>query len=184
MTGMTSPKSVYLAQNLRDLTPEEMEYVVCGVQEGKTLRELIAAKGITPNLLYENVNRYPEFDKRIRQARIIQSHFIADDIMHVTDNCRTIADASAANVKSKNMQWVASRFNVKDYGDQVNVQHNIQLDLGPTLLAAQNRVLSLEDTKKTIELKKTDRTNARSEAIDVELVSESNAIPAELEDMV
>ena len=128
------------------LSPHQQETICNGLIYGESLKSICAKLNIPLNHVFDYANKDPSFDKRMQQSRVYNSHVLADELIHCTDNAITIADSAVARVWSDNAKWVAAKMNPARYGErlEVNVTH---LDLSSVLLAAENRVLPLLQAK-------------------------------------
>ncbi len=52
----------------------------------------------------------------------------------------TVQNPQLAKVRADHRRWLASRLNRSKYGDKLDIQHNVTLDIAPVLLAATKKM--------------------------------------------
>ena len=138
----------------RDLSLSEQAYVCDSLVSGVPLKTICKDLKITLYQYYDFLNTYPDFAKRVENARVCWSHTFVDELMHITDGCETMAEVQRAKVWSDNAKWVASKMVPEKYSDNINLNINHSLDLSSVLLAAENRVLPILQAKGAVVLPK------------------------------
>lgn len=155
------------------LTSEQEDFIVNGIIFRKTIVDLCKELEIDKTKLFYYIQRNPDFEKRLNQARVFRSELAVDQLETIADGCETLADAAIARLKSDNTKWVASKLIPHVYGDNINLNVNHSIDLGSVLLAAANRVAPI------IEMKRALQPSPSQEVLTVESVSDRSiqAIP-------
>ena len=171
------------------LTKVQQEYIYCAISQGIGIKDICTKLNIPVHHIYDYAFKDPQFTKLMERARVIQSHLLVDELMHVTKGAETMAQVQNAKVWSDNAKWVASKIVPATYGDSLNVNVT-HLDLSSVLLAAENRVMSVIDAKSALvvdaEVCIDDRSSLRidSGASILEDLEGLGDIPAELEDLI
>ncbi len=57
--------------------------------------------------------------------------------------CKHRAERAASEVRVDHRKWLASKLNRNKYGDKIDIQHNVTMDIAPTLLVAVERLKTL-----------------------------------------
>lgn len=171
------------------LTKVQQEYIYCAISQGIGIKEICAKLNIPVHHIYDYAFKDPQFTKLMERARVIQSHLLVDELMHVTKGAETMAQVQNAKVWSDNAKWVASKIVPATYGENLNINVT-HLDLSSVLLAAENRVTSILDAKSALVVDAEVCIDDRSSLISnpEKRVFESSEglgdIPAELEDLI
>lgn len=167
----------------RDLSLLEQEEICVSLVDGVPLKTICRERGLSLRQYYSFLNTYPDFAKKVENARVCWSHTFVDELMHVTDGCETMAEVQRAKVWSDNAKWVASKMVPEKYSDNLNLNINHSLDLSSVLLAAENRVLPILQAKASVV-----QSPSLPESPGVVEVVESSVdlskVPAELEDLI
>jgi hypothetical protein len=91
----------------------------------------------------------PDFSREIEKARGVRARALAEDTISISDD---EVDAQRARVKVQTRQWLASRYNRQEFGDRMDIQHNVTLDISDTLRDAQARLLHDSDNLQDLEV--------------------------------
>ncbi len=95
------------------------------------------------NTIYLWRSDFPEFGKAYLVAK--ESH--VDNIVETAFKAVMAAsskEAKLVDVQFRSASWLASRLNRDKYGDKLDVQHNVILDITGLLAEAQDRMKSIE----------------------------------------
>ncbi len=108
---------------------------------GKNLLQVEKEKGLPSRRTVLRWRKdYPEFGKDYQDA--IQAH-----TDYLIEQAQRIADTESDSKKAKNMieirMWRASKLNRSQYGDKLDVQHNVNVDISPALSSAIDKMRSL-----------------------------------------
>ncbi len=83
---------------------------------------------------------FPEFGKLYDQALLSYSEAIIEEALQIAD---TEYDAKKAKNRIDIRTWIASKYNRSRFGDKLDIQHNVTIDLSPALIEATQRMSSV-----------------------------------------
>jgi hypothetical protein len=108
---------------------------------GKTLQTIEKQKGIPSRRTIATWRtQYPEFGKLYDTALLAYSECIIEEALQIAD---TETDAKKAKNRIDIRTWIASKYNRPRFGDKLDIQHNVTLDISDTLLEATQRMQSI-----------------------------------------
>ncbi len=55
----------------------------------------------------------------------------------------TEQNAQLGKLRAEHRRWLASKLNRNKYGDKIDIQHNVTMDIAPALVAAAERLKTL-----------------------------------------
>ena len=139
------------------ITDELWNVILNAIYEGHTLEKTLKLHGVGRkafrDYLSENLAREGEY----MRARVESWHLRVDRMEDIA------ADASIDPGRARNMidvtKWGASRIVPAVYGDRIDVNLQQTVDIGPGLLAARERLLSIRDQSNEVESQVIDITN-------------------------
>jgi len=109
--------------------------------EGDSIREIVKAKSMpSRQTILAWRYAYPEFDKAYQKAVEAHTEALVDQALDIVDNGD---DPRKSKVQADFRMWLASKLNRARYGDKLDIQHNVTLDIAPALLEAEARLKSL-----------------------------------------
>ncbi len=109
--------------------------------EGTSIREIVKAKSMpSRQTILAWRSAYPEFDKAYQKAVEAHTEALVDQALDIVDNSD---DPRKSKVQADFRMWLVSKLNRARYGDKLDIQHNVTLDIAPVLLAAEARLKSL-----------------------------------------
>lgn len=126
-------------------TEEQKEVFLQAIISGSNVTEACKKIGVSDWTLYTYSNKDPIFDKDVSAARVEYAKRQVDNLIRITDDVDSMIGVGNARIKSENIKWMASKRIPHIYGDTLNINANVHLDLGETLKAANNRLVSLKD---------------------------------------
>lgn len=106
--------------------------------EGENLLEACARMKVNPAALGIARRDMPEFDAEIKAAQAFRIEVLTDRLENIQEY---ESDAIMAGVISKNIQWLASKRYRQVYGDKVDVNHNVTVNIKDAIQAARERTL-------------------------------------------
>ena len=108
------------------------------IYDGDSLMEACAFVRVNPAVLGAVRDVDVEFDAAIRRAQGFRVEVLVDGLSAV----HTVAsDAAMAAVMSRNIQWLASKRLREIYGDKVDVNHNVTINIKAAMEDARARAL-------------------------------------------
>lgn len=111
--------------------------------DGKTILSITKIKGMpSRNTIYLWRTDFPEFGK----AYIVACECNADSVVESRYEALIDADVSEAKLASEQWKagtWLASKINRSKYGDKLDIQHSVTIDLSPALIEATQRMASV-----------------------------------------
>lgn len=111
--------------------------------DGKTILSITKIKGMpSRNTIYLWRKDFPEFGL----AYIVACECNADSVVESRYEALINADVSEAKLASEQWKagtWLASKINRAKYGDKLDIQHSVTIDLSPALLEATQRMASV-----------------------------------------
>lgn len=117
---------------------------VLHIYNGENLVEACALMKVNPAALGIARRENPEFDSDIREAQAFRIDVMTDRLENIQEY---ESDAIMAGVISKNIQWLASKRFRRIYGDKVDVNHNVNVNIRAAIEAAQTRTIEYIDAK-------------------------------------
>lgn len=139
-----------------DATP--LDYVCWRIANGETLRAVARSFGVSPQMVIELVDNAVGADARrdgFARAREIGAHQLAEEAIEISD-AASPSDANVATLQVRTRQWVAERWNRREFGTQPGTQVNVSIGAlmlealkAPSAIASAiaepAEVLSIED---------------------------------------
>ena len=119
------------------------------IYEGYSFTEACAEMGVSPisAALYRKENT--DFDNEVRAAQEYQVDILADKLMNIEEHER---DPKMARVMSQNIQWLAGKRYRRMYGEKVDVNHHVVVDIRAAMIEAESRTLGFIDNKPLVSL--------------------------------
>lgn len=114
------------------------------IYNGENLLETCALMKVNPAALGIARRENPEFDADIREAQAFRIDVMTDRLENIQEH---ESDAIMAGVISRNIQWLASKRFRRIYGDKVDVNHNVNVNIRAAIEAAQTRTIEYIDAK-------------------------------------
>lgn len=122
-----------------DYTDEVALEICAQIAEGKSLRSICKAEGL-PSLrtVMRWLNEREAFQQQYARAREDQADSLADELIDIAD--RDDLDPNDKRVRLDARKWAASKLKPKKYGDRLELDGAVQLNLSERLRAARERV--------------------------------------------
>lgn len=114
------------------------------IYNGETIAQACAALRVNPGALAFARRDDMQFDQEIRAAQAFRVDIMTDRLENIDEY---IEDAVMAGVVSKNIQWLASKRLREIYGDKIDINHNVTIDITAALESARQRTLDYIDVK-------------------------------------
>lgn len=80
----------------------------------------------------------PAFTSAVRHARAIVQEELVDLLDHIAEN---EPDVQRAKLRSDNIKWKAGKYNPQTFGERLEVNATVTIDIGNALAEARNRAL-------------------------------------------
>lgn len=125
------------------LSREQQADIIELAFQGVTIGKICTKVGISYNTLARCIVRDPVFANEWNLARSAASHLVADQLLEVTENAETLADAAVCRVRSDNIRTAAAWLNPK-YSPRQQVEHTHTVDLSKALEQANQRLDQIE----------------------------------------
>lgn len=110
---------------------------------GDTLAD-ITKKGLPSRwTVYQWRKDFPEFGKLWDLAVECCSDAKIENVIHRIDTCIDTKQAKLLDVLFKSTSWYVSKINRNKYGDKIDIQHTVTIDLSPALIEATQRMASV-----------------------------------------
>ena len=90
------------------------------------------------------VENHDDFGGRFMRAREIGCAELADQIIEIADQAHDSDSAAAARVQTETRRWLLSKLLPKTYGDRVDLNHNVTVNVAAALAEARRRAGLLE----------------------------------------
>lgn len=122
--------------------------VISRIENGDSLKLAAQSEGITT----QQFNHFLRSDKEAfvayERAREIRADLLADEIIEIAD---TATDSAKARNQIDTRKWVASKHYAKKYGDRIDLNVSMQIDIASTLEEARGRLLPISDQSNIID---------------------------------
>lgn len=145
--------------------------------EGKGLKDIALAIGITYKQFWEYRLKDTLFETELRRARAEALEYMVDSLDKIPED---IADVQRARLKSDNIKWIASKRKPEVYGDRLDINVKQEVDIGAALLEARSRAqLPVFDSRSIV--------NAESSMITItstDLTTDTVSVTKDLEDLL
>lgn len=138
-------------------------YAINVLSQGNTLTEACRQANIPVRTFNSYVDNDPELAAMYKEADILSSDAMADALINIDNHVvHGHSDPKMAKVISDNIKWVLSKRRPKEYGDRVQVDHSVTVDVAITtaLDAARRRLPQIE----------------KQEVVDAEVVEDDETI--------
>lgn len=111
---------------------------IARVYDGDNIAEACAMMRLNPAALGITRRDDVTFDADIRAAQAFRVDMMTDKLENISEY---ESDAIMAGVISKNIQWLASKRLRQIYGDKVDVNHNVSINIRAAMDDARARVM-------------------------------------------
>lgn len=122
--------------------------VISRIENGESLKVAAQMEGVTT----QQFNHFLRSDKEAfvayERAREIRADLLADQIIEIADE---EPDAAKARNRIDARKWIASKHYSKRYGDRLDVNVSMQIDIAATLEEARGRLLPISDQSNIID---------------------------------
>ena len=145
--------------------------VISSVENGDSLKKACAKEGIKTQTFTHYLRSDKEAAVAYARAIEIRADLMADEIIEIAD---TATDAAKARNQIDARKWVASKHYAKRYGERIDVNVTMQLDINAALEEAQSRLLPIRDLTNTIDAQVIDISN-RLEQSETDTISVGRA---------
>lgn len=129
--------------------PKNMLFeIISMIENGENLKNACAAHNIKPQLFNHHLRSNKEAAISYARALELRADLLADEIIEIAD---TATDAAKARNQIETRKWVASKHNSKKYGDRIDLNVSMAIDISATLNEAQARLLPMRDLENIID---------------------------------
>jgi hypothetical protein len=166
----------------RDYDIEIARQIVAEYADGKTLTEISRLEGM-PSLLmmYKWRADYEDFRVALENAQEPHADSLANQTIEISDTER---DAGKSRNRILARQWLAGKVNRAKYGERVDVNQKIALDVTSLISEAGARLLPMRDQHQVLDLQATEITETiNSAASDKQSDSQGESAPLAAQDM-
>lgn len=122
-------------------------YAINELGQGRTLTDACDRANVPIPTFWSYVNKDPKLHEMYVEADQRSGDAMADALVNIDNHkIHGQADPKMAKVISDNIKWVLSKRRPKEFGDRVQVDHSVTVDVAITtaLDAARRRVPALE----------------------------------------
>ncbi len=114
------------------------EEILSRYADGETLSDICKDKNMPKrNTVYRWRSDYPDFGEAYTLALEQHVDALVDEAGQIVD---TELNPQLAKVRADHRRWLASRLNRNKYGDKIEINQNVTLDIAPQLIEAQKRL--------------------------------------------
>lgn len=131
-------KPVTLIKPTGYLTPEQEQTVLVLALQGKTLKQIREAVGISEYLFSRHKQLNQNFLRMFSLARAEGYDELAEKTLGYADE---YVDVQRARLQSENVRWLLSKVKPETYGDRLDLNVAERPDLNAALIAARARAL-------------------------------------------
>ena len=85
--------------------------------------------------------KYPEFGALYDEALLSYSECIIEEALNIAD---TETDAKKAKNRIDIRTWIASKYNRARFGDKIEIEQTVKLDISPALKLAMSRMSAVK----------------------------------------
>ncbi len=111
---------------------------------GESIRDIVKRDDMPCRATIYNWRvKFPEFDALYTKAVECHVDAIVDDIRNTIDNASE-QEAKITKVKVDYYLWLAARLNRNKFGDRLQIEQTVKLDIAPALKAAMERMSSVQ----------------------------------------
>lgn len=125
-------------------------YAIDQISQGETLSKACDLSNISVTTFHNYVNKDETLQAMYTEADQRGGDAMADALINIDNHLKHgQSDPKMAKVISDNIKWVLGKRKPKEYGDRVQVDHSISVDVAITtaLDAARRRVPALENAE-------------------------------------
>ena len=153
-------------------TPKDiLTAIISRVENGESLKNACVAEETTTNSFAKYLRGDKEAAIAYARAIEIRADLMAEEIVDIADNA---TDAAKARNQIDARKWLASKHYAKRYGERIDVNVTMQLDINAALEEAQSRLLPIRDLTNTIDAQVIDLSN-RLEQSETDTISVGRA---------
>ncbi len=117
------------------------EEILSRYGDGEALSKICKDKNMPKrNTVYRWRYSYPEFGEAYELAILEHTDALVDQAGEIVDN---EPNPQLAKVRSEFRRQLANKLNRSKYGEKIDVNHNVTIDIAPALLAANKRLKSM-----------------------------------------
>jgi len=121
------------------MTAQILESICLEVSMGKTLDLALAQHNITPRAFWTFVTKNPEAKSMFEASRVMALEGIIDSLISGIDSAIDKFDLDKANARARVTQWLAEKLIPSTYGQKLEVQQNVTIDVVEVLRLARER---------------------------------------------
>src|SRR5262245_5681109 len=129
--------------------PDTRDAVLRLMAEGLTVSAACAELGIHVTSVYDWRRTDPDFRERYKEARIVQAHAMADQVIGLAEKpATTMVEVRDKECHIDALKWYVSKSAPRHYGDKVQHDHTTQLGVVvlPALDYSQQPIPALDAT--------------------------------------
>ncbi len=117
------------------------EEIISRYGDGETLSRICKSKNMPKrNTVYRWRSSYPDFGEAYQRAQEEHVDALIDEAGEIVDN---ETNPQLAKVRADHRKWIAGKLCRDRYGDKLDIQHNVTLDITQALLDATKRMKSI-----------------------------------------
>lgn len=139
-----------------------VDAVIKRIENGENLKSATKTEGTTPQLFTYYIRSDKEALLAYDRAKELRADLLADEIIEIADEEQ---DAAKARNRIDARKWIASKHYSKRYGDRIDLNVSMQIDIAATLEEARGRLLPISDQSNIID----------AQAIDISGINIANA---------
>lgn len=142
--------------------PEIGDAIADLVRTGSTITDIAAMAGL-PNasVIYRWRRRYPDFARKLREAREDRAEYFADKMISTIEAATDKDDIAVAKEQVKVYQWMSEKNNPQDYGKKSEVKIEAEIKTVPMYVI---------DTGINRDIEEVEYTEVKGEEDEVQLI--------------
>lgn len=124
----------------RPFQRRKVKYILERYENGDTMVDACDHYGVGTQSFYVALEHHDDLAKRYEAAKTARSRDLAEETIHIAD---TEKDPAKARNMINSRQWLAGKFNRREFGDHVVHEVEHKLSLADALEQGQNRLDSI-----------------------------------------
>jgi len=128
---------------------DDLYQVVNLMMGGHRLQDALSEAGVSPLDWHRGLQADAKLQAEYEAAKVVLSDLMASELVQIADR-EDVEVGRAANMMKARM-WLASKWNVKGYGDRMDVNVTKVVDIGLALQDARERVRAIDVESRVVE---------------------------------
>lgn len=125
------------------MTEDIFRAIIKDLVEGRPIKSILESIGVPVYEFFKFINSAPKYLSEYESAQQAKAEIVAEEIISISDD--DTCEPQRARNKIDARRWYASKMKPAKFGDRVDLNLNLHVDIGAALIDAQQRVRHILD---------------------------------------